>query len=589
MSRARLLVALGAVSLLAAPVAAQPTPDAGVPRIRIRLTPADLGMEDDGDSPGPDEEQPRGRPIRLDDGPPEPPPERGRPVRVDEDLEPPPAPSAPAPVGPPAPPAGPADPAAAPPARVRPRRPKKRRRDWKPLEGTGEAGGRKTKWGVVETVTPREAAQARGTAGGEEIEFARRVRFNHDSITFAADAGEALQEVVDHLQASPEIRLLLIEGHTDQTGTLRYNQKLSEARASAVREALIQRGVAPERLVAYGYGETRPVSHDRAQNRRVLFRLVEGDRRALMRRAASEWGQAAAVGLWGDADWVTTPQTDADHEDDDGAAPAEDSLAWQAVTVKAQFGEGTDLRTGPGAHLLLRLPDLTRVMMQPDTRLRLSKIFYDRAGKTYIALRVRQGAVTVMANPLERGASRTLVSYAGGSVETIAADFALAVSGEGQGRVTVDRGRVQVATGGPASTAVAQGQALALGEAAEPRGRLRAPVIVGPFEGAFPGAPTLTWQPVDEAVRYAVEVAPEVDFFQTVARGLVDTPSYTPDGLGEGATWYWRVRALDAEGVPGMSSRIHAFQTTAPPPPAAPRGEPATAQAAPVEAPAAPP
>ncbi len=575
MSRPHLLVALAALSLLGAPVAAQPSPDAGVPRIRIRLTPADLGMEDDGDSPGPAEEQPRGRPIRLDDGPPEPPPDRGRPVRVDEDLEPPPPPSAPDPVGPPAPDAAPADGAARRPARVRPRRPRKRR-DWKPLEGTGEAGGRKTKWGVVETVTPREAAQARGTAGGEEIEFARRVRFEHDSIKFASDAGEALQEVVDHLQASPEIRLLLIEGHTDQTGTLRYNQKLSEARASAVREALIGRGVAPERLVAYGYGETRPVSLDRAQNRRVLFRLVEGDRRALMRRAASEWGQAAAVGLWGQADWVSTPQTDADHEGDDGAAPPEDSLAWQAVRVKAQYGEGTDVRTGPGAHLLLRLPDLTRVMMRPDTRVRLSKVFYDRAGKTYIALRVRQGAVTVMANPLERGASRTLVSYAGGSVETIAADFALAVSAEGLGRLTVDRGRVQVATGGPVSTPVAQGQVLALGEAAEPRGRLRAPEIVGPFEGAFPGAPTLTWKPVDEAARYTVEVAPEVDFFQTVARGLVDTPSYTPDGLGEGSTWYWRVRALDADGVPGMSSRIHAFQTTAPPPPPA-----ATAQAAP--------
>lgn len=575
MSRPHLLVALAALSLVAAPVAAQPSPDAGVPRIRIRLTPADLGMEDDGDSPGPAEEQPRGRPIRLDDGPAEPPPDRGRPVRVDEDLEPPPPPSAPDPVGPPAPGAAEAGSEARRPVKVRPRRPRKRR-NWKPLEGTGEAGGRKTKWGVVETVTPREAAQARGTAGGEEIEFARRVRFEHDSIKFASDAGEALQEVVDHLQASPEIRLLLIEGHTDQTGTLHYNQKLSEARASAVREALIGRGVAPERLVAYGYGETRPVSHDRAQNRRVLFRLVEGDRRALMRRAASEWGQAAAVGLWGQGDWVSTPQTDADHEGDDGEAPPEDSLAWQAVLVKAQFGEGTDLRTGPGAHLLLRLPDLTRVMMRPETRVRLSKIFYDRAGKTYIALRVRQGAVTVMANPLERGASRTLVSYAGGSVETIAADFALAVSAEGKGRLTVDRGRVQVATGGPASTPVAQGQVLALGEAAEPRGRLRAPEIVGPFEGAFPGAPTLSWKPVDEAARYAVEVAPEVDFFQTVARGLVDTPSYTPDGLGEGATWYWRVHALDADGVPGMSSRIHAFQTTAPPPPPA-----ATAQAAP--------
>jgi OOP family OmpA-OmpF porin len=66
-----------------------------------------------------------------------------------------------------------------------------------------------------------------------------------------------------------------IEGHTDSVGAADYNQKLSQRRADAVREVLIsQFGVDPSRLIAIGYGETRPVADNgnamgRQENRRV--------------------------------------------------------------------------------------------------------------------------------------------------------------------------------------------------------------------------------------------------------------------------------------------------------------------------------
>lgn len=66
-----------------------------------------------------------------------------------------------------------------------------------------------------------------------------------------------------------------IEGHTDSVGAADYNQKLSQRRADAVREVLIsQFGVDPNRLIAIGYGETRPVASNdtpmgRQENRRV--------------------------------------------------------------------------------------------------------------------------------------------------------------------------------------------------------------------------------------------------------------------------------------------------------------------------------
>jgi outer membrane protein OmpA-like peptidoglycan-associated protein len=67
---------------------------------------------------------------------------------------------------------------------------------------------------------------------------------------------------------------LLIEGHTDAQGEADHNQRLSEARAAAVRDGLVERGVAAARLRTVGFGESRPVGDNatevgRAQNRRV--------------------------------------------------------------------------------------------------------------------------------------------------------------------------------------------------------------------------------------------------------------------------------------------------------------------------------
>ncbi|HET6763133.1 MAG TPA: OmpA family protein, partial [Longimicrobiaceae bacterium] len=69
-------------------------------------------------------------------------------------------------------------------------------------------------------------------------------------------------------------RLLRVEGHTDDRGAEAANQALSERRAAAVRAALIAEGLAPERIVAVGYGESRPAAPnataaDRSRNRRV--------------------------------------------------------------------------------------------------------------------------------------------------------------------------------------------------------------------------------------------------------------------------------------------------------------------------------
>jgi len=68
-----------------------------------------------------------------------------------------------------------------------------------------------------------------------------------------------LDEAAQILKDSPEISVV-IEGHTDSIGSETYNQRLSERRAEAVRQYLVERGVAASRLETRGYGESQPIA-----------------------------------------------------------------------------------------------------------------------------------------------------------------------------------------------------------------------------------------------------------------------------------------------------------------------------------------
>ena len=113
----------------------------------------------------------------------------------------------------------------------------------------------------------------------KEIALRRQISFATGSDEILPNSEPILFEVADALLRNPNLELLEIQGHTDNSGDRELNMRLSQRRAEAVRRWLIQHGVEPARLMAKGYGPTRPVvpnitQQNRARNRRVQFRIV---------------------------------------------------------------------------------------------------------------------------------------------------------------------------------------------------------------------------------------------------------------------------------------------------------------------------
>ena len=115
---------------------------------------------------------------------------------------------------------------------------------------------------------------------GEMIKFYGKIVFETGKAKLQQSSMAVLEAVIQVLSTYRDIRLVEIQGHTDNVGGYEYNKRLSRLRAEAVRSYLIQNGIEPERLVAKGYGEDRSLrSNDReegrAVNRRVEFHILE--------------------------------------------------------------------------------------------------------------------------------------------------------------------------------------------------------------------------------------------------------------------------------------------------------------------------
>ena len=110
------------------------------------------------------------------------------------------------------------------------------------------------------------------------VTFKSDFLFDVNSSTIMGGGYDELERVAQVLNQYPQTTIR-ISGHTDNTGTAEYNQKLSERRALAIKNALVGMGVNPNRMTTIGFGESKPIASNateagRMKNRRVDIRIV---------------------------------------------------------------------------------------------------------------------------------------------------------------------------------------------------------------------------------------------------------------------------------------------------------------------------
>jgi OOP family OmpA-OmpF porin len=129
---------------------------------------------------------------------------------------------------------------------------------------------------VVVSVAAQDGAQKPYSLEGHELKPSGAIVFAGASAHLLPESEKALDAVKAYLDDKKAVTLLRIEAHTDADGDDEAGRSLSERRALAVARRLVEKGVDCKRLVAVGFGASKPVApndtpENRAKNRRVAF------------------------------------------------------------------------------------------------------------------------------------------------------------------------------------------------------------------------------------------------------------------------------------------------------------------------------
>ena len=104
------------------------------------------------------------------------------------------------------------------------------------------------------------------------------IEFNVNKSSLASIGGNTVDKIFTILKSYPDIKIE-IAGHTDSDGSKIFNQRLSQARVDTVKNTLIELGISPDRIIAKGYGESRPLvpnttRENKRKNRRVEIHIL---------------------------------------------------------------------------------------------------------------------------------------------------------------------------------------------------------------------------------------------------------------------------------------------------------------------------
>jgi len=133
---------------------------------------------------------------------------------------------------------------------------------WTPAMATAECDPDLVKKEEPKKEAPKAAApapEAGPAAPAVKVSFKAEALFDFDKAVVRPEGKKELDDkVVASMKAHPEVELLLVTGHADRLGSDKYNQKLSERRAAAVKDYLASQGVAADRVKTAGKGESMP-------------------------------------------------------------------------------------------------------------------------------------------------------------------------------------------------------------------------------------------------------------------------------------------------------------------------------------------
>jgi outer membrane protein OmpA-like peptidoglycan-associated protein len=134
-----------------------------------------------------------------------------------------------------------------------------------------------------------EGARIERVGEGIKITFDSGILFDVDKATLKPEAQANLTKMATILNKYPDTNVL-IEGHTDATGSDEYNLRLSQSRSQSVSNYLAGLGVDPSRFSTMGYGESQPVATNdtpegRQQNRRVELAVMANEK---LKKAAEQ-------------------------------------------------------------------------------------------------------------------------------------------------------------------------------------------------------------------------------------------------------------------------------------------------------------
>lgn len=147
---------------------------------------------------------------------------------------------------------------------------------------TGAVIGRKMDKQAKEIEQEVPGAKVERVGEGIVVDFNEKILFGYDKSELNNSSEGSLDKLIAVLKDYPDTNLE-IQGHTDNKGSEKYNQGLSERRASAVATYLRGGGVKSSRIIIKGYGESAPVASNdsedgRAQNRRVTFLITANEK-----------------------------------------------------------------------------------------------------------------------------------------------------------------------------------------------------------------------------------------------------------------------------------------------------------------------